>query len=136
MVRPVVAIPQSSGRDRISLHRTTTNIAEPGERIPATRLGGQAASSSRSQGPRSWVSSLLLHVLNEADLSAQAFDLHVSTSGFAVEIRDLSSASTAQRAVVSLAKREYLSQGRAYGEQDLLRSLDFHYLRLWMVLDQ
>lgn len=47
--------------------------------------------------------------MDEADLSAQAFDLHVSTSGFAVEIRDLSSASTAQRAVVSLAKREYLS---------------------------
>lgn len=36
------------------------------------------------------------------------FDLHISTSGFAVALRELSAASATQRAVISIAKREFV----------------------------
>ena len=48
----------------------------------------------------------LLNVSRGADRPVMPFDLHVSTSGFAVAFRELSAASATQRAVVNIAKRE------------------------------
>lgn len=73
--------------------------------MPGWAVKRREACVSSRNAPDEGTSSLV-DVQGLTDIQVTPFDLHVSTSGFAVAFRELSAASATQRAVVNIAKRE------------------------------